>query len=1099
MAWQSGGVRIGILGALTVERDGRRLDVAGGRLKALLARLAIDIGQPVSTTSLADAIWDGELPADELHALQSLVSRLRRTLVDAELIEQRAGGYLLALADEDVDASRFARLAADGARWMQEDDPERARELLDQALALWRGPALSDIDRSGALAAAAASLDDLRVTAQADRAQASLALGRGAELVSELETLAGEHPLHERVAGQLMQALAASGRQADALAVYERLRARLADELGAMPSPELSEIHLSVLQGNRAAPAQVRRTARSNVAMRLTSFVGRDRELELVEDLLRGHRLLTLVGAGGAGKTRLAAEVADRVVASVRDGVWMVELAPVADGAAVAPAILGSLGLREVQLLGTRSNVAAGDALSHVVEVLADKEALIVLDNCEHLIEPVARQAEHILGACPRLRIMCTSREPLAITGEMIVPVAPLELPPGDTVAEEALVVPAVRLFADRAATAASGFVVDEQTVAAVVEVCRRVDGLPLAIELAAARLRTMTLPQLAARLDDRFRLLTGGSRTAMARQRTLRAVVDWSWDLLDDRERALLRRLAVFAGGVTVDAAEAVGAGGPVPSSEVFDLLCALVDKSLLQLGESDGPRYRMLETIREYGLERLEEAGELPAARTAHGRYFAGLAIDAAPHLRGSEQLTWLKRLHADHDNLLAALRYLGESGDAALVVKMVVSLLWFWVLAGSRQEVLEWIGFARQVPGEADPLDRVLIDAVDALVHAMPGEPGPEDPWHVLATTLAQIEDADLSAHPLLAAVRPMLAVAVGRDRIIDLLEHSARHPDPWVRATVPFVRVQITENDGDMEGMRVALDEALRAFGEIGDRWGLATTLSELSSLRIVTGDLDGAEQALERTRSLMAELGASAGGGITHLRLADVRARRGDLEGARRLLLDSLDEQERFAEESAMIKVALADLTMRLGDIARARELAAEALDAVSPAERRRPEQGHARAMALNGAALVEIEAGALDAAEEVLLDAFPVSLMTRDMPIVAAIGVTIASLAQRRGRDDDSAELLGAATRLRGAEDLTHPEVARLTATARGRLGDKAFDAAFHRGRALSQDGALARLDPGPSSLHAASVGPERQRDEDDQQDPHPRERPKHM
>ena len=269
-----------------------------------------------------------------------------------------------------------------------------------------------------------------------------------------------------------------------------------------------------------------------------------------MDGLLREHRLLTLVGAGGAGKTRLASEVADRVVRSVRDGVWLVELAPVADGAGIAPAVLGSLGLREVQLLGARSTVAAGGAFSHVVEVLADKEALLVLDNCEHLLEPVAQQADQMLGSCPRLRIMCTSREPLGITGEMIVPIAPLELPAGDLSAEEALAVPAVRLFADRAATAAAGFVVDEQTVAAVVDVCRRVDGLPLAIELAAARLRTMALPQLAARLDDRFRLLTGGSRTAMARQRTLRAVVDWSWDLLDERERTLLRRLSVFTGG---------------------------------------------------------------------------------------------------------------------------------------------------------------------------------------------------------------------------------------------------------------------------------------------------------------------------------------------------------------------------------------------------------------------------------------------------------------------------------------------------------------------------------------------------------------------
>jgi predicted ATPase/DNA-binding SARP family transcriptional activator len=1094
------GLRIGILGPLLVERDDRRVEVAGGRLKALLARLAIDVGRPVSATSLADAIWDGELPADELHALQSLVSRLRRTLGGGELIEQSAGGYRLVLAAEGVDASRFAGLVAEGARWLREGDPERAVAALSEALALWRGPALGDLVAVGALALAATGLEDLRTAARADRVEGEMALGRAAEMVPELEALAGEHPLHERVAGQLIQALYAAGRQADALTAYERVRARLADELGVTPSPELAQIHLAVLQGEQPVVARVGRETRSNVAVRLTSFVGRERELEQVGKLLHEHRLLTLVGAGGAGKTRLASEVADRVVRSVRDGVWLVELAPVADGAGIVPAVLGSLGLREVRLLGTGSTVGAGDALSHVVEVLADKQTLLVLDNCEHLLEPVAREVDRLLGACPGLRIMCTSREPLGITGEMIVSIAPLELPAGELSPAEALAVPAVALFADRAATAAAGFAVDEHTVAAVVEVCRRVDGLPLAIELAAARLRSMTLPQLAARLDDRFRLLTGGSRTAMARHRTLRAVVDWSWDLLDERERALLSRLSVFEGGASLEAAEAVCAGGAVGAAEVFDLLCALVDKSLLQMTDSHGPRYRMLETIREYGLERLAEADELRATRTAHAHHFARLAIEAAPHLRAADQLAWLARLRAEYDNVLAALRYLGETGEVARAAEAVVALLWFWVLSGSRQEVLTWTDFVHGLSGEADRLDRVLIDGVRALARAIPGDPGSGNPWDAVTTTLAQIEDLDLAEYPLLAALRPLLGMAVGRERILGLLEHSARHPDPWVRATVPFVRVQLSENDGDVEGMGAALDEALRAFGQVGDRWGLATTLSELSSLRILHGDLDGAEQALEQTRSLMGELGASDGGATMRLRLADVRARRGDLAGARRTLLESLDERERFAEETAMIKISLAYLFARDGEIARARELSDEVCEHLSRSERPQPAQGHTEAIALNGTALIEIEAGAPDVAHRVLTDAYPVAQATRDMPIVATLGVTLAALEHSRGHHTESAEILGAAAGLRGAEDRTHPEVARLTTALRGQLGDEDFDAEFERGRALGRDDALARLDPGRlGELDASAVCPQGQGNEHHQQDPHPEERPQHV
>jgi predicted ATPase/DNA-binding SARP family transcriptional activator len=1059
-------VRIGILGPLVVERDGRPVDVAGGRLRALLARLAVDAGRSVPAGSLADAIWDGDLPADEQHALQSLVSRLRRALGDGDLIEQSAGGYRLAVAAGDVDASRFTELAGEGTARLRDGDPERASRVLAMSLALWRGPALSDLTAGGELAVAAASLEDLRVTARVDRAEAELALGRSAELVPELEALAGEHPLHERVAGQLIQALTAAGRQADALAVYERVRARLADELGVPPSPELQQIHLAVLQGDRPAAASPTPPARSNLVVRLTSFVGRERELERIGELLGRHRLLTLVGAGGAGKTRLANEVGDHAVGLVGDGVWLVELAPVAADAAIAPAILASLGLREVQMLGTRSTVAAADAMAHLLEVLADKDALLVLDNCEHLLEPVARHVDKLLGGCPGLRVMCTSREPLGITGEMIVPIAPLELPADELSPAEALTVPAVRLFADRAEAASAGFVVDEDTAGAVIDVCRRVDGLPLAIELAAARLRSMTLPQLAARLDDRFRLLTGGSRTAMARQRTLRAVVDWSWDLLDDREQALLRRLAVFSGGAILEDVEAVCAGEPVAAGDVFDLLCALVDKSLLVLVDAERPRYRVLETIREYGLERMAEAGELPATRSAHAGHFAGLAIEAGPLLRGADQLTWLARLRADHDNVLAALRYLGDTGEADLVARTVVALLWFWLLSGSRQEVLAWTEFARAVPGDADPMDRLLIEGVHALARAIPGEPSAGDPWEALLATLAQIEDADLTSYPLLAAVRPMLAVAIGRERVIELLERSARHPDPWVRATVPFVRVQISENEGDMEGMAAALDEAIRAFAEVGDRWGLATTMSELSSQRILTGDLVGAEQALEQTRSLMTELGSSDGGGMLRLRLADVRGRRGDLDGARRMLLESLEERERFAEETAMINMALAQVLMLQGDIGRARELVAEARRALGPLDNRRPEQGHAHAMTANGAALVEVEAGDRDAALAMMADAYPVAVGTRDMPIVAILGVTLASFEHLCGRPIESAEILGAAARLRGAEDRTHPQVARLTASLRERLGGDAFDTAFARGRALSQREALARIDP---------------------------------
>jgi len=1099
-------MRIGILGSLQIDSDGRRVELSGGRLRVLLARMAIAPGRPVAPAGLADAVWDGALPRDEAHALQSLVSRLRRALGDPQLIVGEAAGYRLAVEPEAVDSVRFERLAADGAAALRSGDAPGARDRLAEALSLWRGPALAELAAGPALAAEAARLEDLRLQTLLDRAEADVRLGRAAEAAAELAGLAGEHPLHERLAAQLVRALSAAGRQADALATYERVRARLADELGTVPSQDLQAAHLEVLRGDPAprAPAPERSGRRTNLPARLTSFVGREQELERIGALFGEHRLVTLVGPGGAGKTRLAGEVAGGVIDAYADGVWLVELAPVADGAGLAPALLGSLGLREAQLLAPSAK-APVHAVEHAIEILEDKRTLILLDNCEHLIAPAAELAQRLLAACPALRILATSREPLGILGETIVPVTPLELPTADTAVEAAVTMAAVRLFADRARAAADGFALTEATLADVAEICRRVDGLPLAIELAAARLRSMTLPQLAARLDDRFRVLTGGNRTAVARQRTLRAVVDWSWDLLDEPERHVLRRLAVFSGGATLGAAEAVCAGPGVTAGEVFDLLCALVDKSLLQVVEDSsgagGPRYRMLETIREYGLERADEAGDLAAARDAHADHFAALVAEAEPHLRSAAQLTWLARLSADHDNVLSAVRYLGESGRADAATRTVVGLLWFWLLGGSRQEAITWVDFCCALSGRTDPLDGVMIESAHAIIHAVTDDAQPADPWQGLAEALARLEGADLSDRPLLAAIKPVLAFALGRERVAELLEDSDRHPDPWVRATVPFVRVQITENEGDIEGMRIALDASLQAFGAVGDRWGLGATLSELAGLRTLDGDLDGAESALLRARSLMAELGAQDDSAMLQLRLADVRARRGDLAGARDQLERDLAGASLFTEERVMVNVTRADLCRRLGQLDEARRLSAEALADLDQSRHVEPRQGHPRAMALAIAAVIALAGDDLAGAQERAASAYVAALGTSDMPLVATVGLALADLAVARGRPADAAAVLGAAAALRGTEDPTNPDVVRLTERLSAELGDAAFAELYGAGRELDRAAALARLDPAAldGSLHVTAVGAEGQGHEDREQSPHPDQGPEHV
>ena len=586
-------MEIGILGPLEVRSGGRVIPITGSRLRALLTRLALDAPSAVSTAELVDAVWPADPPADRANALQSLISRVRRALGEAGLIQQVAGGYRLAVDRGAVDSAAFSDLVTAGRRGLRDGATVSARDTLAKALALWRGDPLVDAADAGYAVAPIARLTEQRLDAQGDCLEAELRLGRGADVIGDLEALAAANPLRDRFAGQLMRALAAAGRTADALAVYERLRSALAEELGVDPGPELQALQLAVLRGEIAQhvdpPVDVRRR-RSNLRSSLTSFIGREDEVARVSGLLAAGRLVTIVGPGGAGKTRLANEVAGQWVSGRSDGVWLIELAPVTDGKAIPQAMLGALGLLDARAVDRRVGGQARDSTEYLFEVLADADCLLLVDNCEHLIGPVAILIDQLLASCPNVRILATSREPLGIVGEALCLLPPLGLPPVGVSAADAVDHPAVRLLIERAQAVSAGFCIDDATVAHVTEIVRRLDGLPLAIELAAARLRVMPIGEIAARLSNRFRLLTGGSRTAMPRHRTLRAVVEWSWDLLAPDERLLAERLAVFPAGATVDTAVAICSDDLLPAADIGDLLLALVDKSLLTM--IDGAR---------------------------------------------------------------------------------------------------------------------------------------------------------------------------------------------------------------------------------------------------------------------------------------------------------------------------------------------------------------------------------------------------------------------------------------------------------------------------------------------------------------------------
>ncbi|MET8145807.1 BTAD domain-containing putative transcriptional regulator [Sphaerisporangium sp. NPDC005288] len=644
-------MRVGILGPLRVQdAHGNPVEVAGARLRALLVRLALDPGRVVTVERLVDDLWPGEPPANPAAALQSLVARLRRELGGREAVASHPSGYRLGAEGPAVDAWVFDARAARGAALLRAGDPSGAGGPLREALELWRGPALVDASRFPFAAAPAARLEELRLATLEARIDADLACAVPG-LVAELEELAAAHPTREPFQARLMRALCADGRRADALEVYERVRAALADGLGVDPGAELRAAHLHALRAD-ASPAVQGTAAGGNLPAPLTRLVGRHDDLARVGRLLGEARLVTVIGPGGAGKTRLAVEAARRERAP--DGVWLVELAHVtrpsgvlghlprpsgvqghlarpSGVAAAVHAALAGTGL----LAGLGGARGAGPA-ERLCASLGGRRALLVLDNCEHVVEEAAELVQRVLAAAPGVRVLATGREPLGVTGEALHPLPPLAVPGEDVTPLSAPSFAAVALFAERAAAVRPGFAVDEGNLADVVRLCRELDGMPLAIELAAARLRSLTLAQLAGMIGDRLEVLGRGSRAVERRHRTLRATIDWSWELLTEPERAALRRLSVFAGGgASAEAAARVCGAG-------LDVLTSLVDRSLLVqaadgsrpgegsslAGDGEGVRYRLLETVRHYAAEKLAQSTESAGSAGSGSTESAGSA---------------------------------------------------------------------------------------------------------------------------------------------------------------------------------------------------------------------------------------------------------------------------------------------------------------------------------------------------------------------------------------------------------------------------------------------------------------------------------------
>jgi len=1045
-------VRVAILGPLEVYDDGGEpVAVAGARLRDLITRLALAGGRPVSTDALAEAVWGADPPADLANALQTLVSRARRALGGAGAVEQSAAGYRLAIAPGDVDAFRFERLLAEGQT--------------AEALALWREPALAD---AGEFAAPhALRLNGLRLDALVTHLGQEVDAGRSAAHVVELAALAAEHPLHEKLTALVMRALAATGRQADALVAYEALRARLADELGIDPGPEVRAVHLEVLRGTVEVadpPPRPAARGRTNLRAQLTSFVGREDEVGRVGTALATYRLVTLVGPGGAGKTRLATEVAAGARDVAPDGVWMAELASVTDAALVPHAVLDSIGLREsLLMLDATQRITSRDAQSRLVDGLADASALLVLDNCEHLIDACAHLADNLLAHSPLLRIVATSREPLGIVGESLFVVPPL----GDD--------PAVRLFADRAAAVSPGFTLDDETTPLVTGIIQRLDGLPLAIELAAARLRTLPLAEISRRLSDRFRLLTGGSRTALPRHRTLRAVVEWSWDLLTPAERLLAERFSVFRAGATATAVADI-CGGTVPAvldaEAVDELLSSLVDKSLLQPAP-DGTRMRMLETIREYGAEKLAHRGEVAGLRRRHATYYSSLVTEHTPKLLTRDQLTWLRVLVAERDNIQATLRYWCDVGDAGQALTLAVSGSTLALILGNNSDITAWLAQALAVPGEAEAGLRTVAEALYVINSTMGVINGPDahNPGQVPSRPdLAERVDAlDIEQHPLGGLLRPVFAM-FGEDRVRlhRYLDEALASRDEWVVATAWMLAASVAENDGDIAAMRVAGAHGLQRFRALGERWGLSSALRIDGALRLLDGDLAGAAAAYTEAKALLTEMGSQDDELFMRVRLGEIAARRGDLGAAREIFESAWrrTQADGGAIEQIIAAMSYAMFEVLAGDTQRAADLSAFARQKLALIGAGVPVRHHV--VALTDAVDLEVALadGNLPLASELAASAYQAAVASKDMPLLAQVAGPLSEFALAVGECELAAEMLGACAAARGAEDPTDLMVVRLQARLREALGAEQYARAYARGRGLGRAEAIMRLDP---------------------------------
>jgi predicted ATPase/DNA-binding SARP family transcriptional activator len=944
------GVFVRVLGPLEIISPSGPVVIHGRVLRTLLARLAVRPGETVTRQALTEALWEGEVPRTAITTLRSHLTRLRQDLRAGglpDLIVARGDGFAMDAPGEVLDAVRFENLAGAGRDALLAGDPAAAVGAMSSALELWRGDALADCRMSDWIRVEASRLGEMKLAATEDLLEARIAVGEHATAVAELESRVNRFPFRERLWELMMCALYRSGRQAEALAAFRRARAVLVDELGIEPGPGLRRLESAILAGDEPVTAnvhenvvvrQVERTSRKgNLPAEMTSFVGRHDELVEAKKLLSRSRMVTLTGVGGVGKSRLTLHVAATMQATFPDGTWLVELAGLRDPDLVGHAVADAMNIVDW---------ADGGPVGSVIRTLRDGQALLILDNCEHLLNACAQLAKTLLQAAPNLRILATSRQPLAVPGEHILPVPPLLLPDSDDLNA------AMTLFADRAnAAVPGGFEILPENGTFVARICQQLDGIPLAIELAAVRLRVLSPDQLLDRLDDRLKLLASGRRTELPRHQTLRATIDWSFNLCTREEQALWVRLSVFAGTFDLASAEAVCGDADFQCDDFLSTMDGLVDKSILiREVHSGAVRFRLLAILGGYGRDRLRIEGLEKSVLIRHRDWYLKLAEDCARNWYGPSQLDWLSRLRREHADLRAALDFcLSTPGEHLAGLRLAAALHSFWVGCDLVSEGQHWLDMALKV----------------------------------------STEPTRERAHAL------------------------------WVCGRVTYLQ-------GDLAGGTAKLEESLALARQLDDQVALACATHMLGAAALLGDDPILAQarlrEAIERYRAL-----------------------------------DALDGPIGVA---VMAKVHLGMADIFLGDPAEA-ILRCEEARAIC--------EQHGGQWALSYAlyvlAFAQWRLGNRDSARGNARQALRIKSMYRETVGIAMVVDLLSWIAVDDGLGEDAAVMLGAAAKgwdsvgtpwFGSASWRTPHEDAQVR--SRDELGDRLFESAFHRGRALSRD-----------------------------------------